>query len=38
MYQPLLENIQGIQKVFNINEERKKCIIAINRFYSKEDK
>lgn len=35
MYQPLLENIQGIQKVFNINEERKNVLLPLIDFIQK---
>lgn len=35
MYQPLLENIQGIQKVFNINEERKNVLLPLIIFIQK---
>ena len=35
MYQPLLENIQGIQKAFNINEERKNVLLPLIDFIQK---
>nr|WP_199161882.1 protein-tyrosine-phosphatase [Elizabethkingia sp. ASV34] len=35
MYQPLLENIQGIQKAFNINEERKNVLLPLISFIQK---
>ncbi|WP_288789279.1 protein-tyrosine-phosphatase [uncultured Elizabethkingia sp.] len=35
MYQPLLENIQGIQKAFNINEERKNVLLPLIGFIQK---
>ncbi|MHC6200427.1 arsenate-mycothiol transferase ArsC [Elizabethkingia miricola] len=35
MYQPLLENIQGIQKAFNINEERKNVLLLLISFIQK---
>lgn len=35
MYQPLLENIQGIQNAFNINEERKNVLLPLISFIQK---
>ncbi|MDX8572083.1 protein-tyrosine-phosphatase [Elizabethkingia sp. HX QKY] len=38
MYQPLLENIQGIQNAFNINEERKNVLLPLISFIQKKIK